>query len=107
MTRKGLVNTGVLAVKQPLLPDNVRSKKVIIIGAGPSGLAAARQLQNFGTQVNILDPYTSISAAASVHSSQASHHSSTPTSVHQTNCASSPGSSSTSITCQINSSSAS
>lgn len=86
MTRKGLINTGVLAVKQPLLPERYRSvsvlvftwswhnsahlylyvkdstpnvlsflqKNVIIIGAGASGLAAARQLQNFGTQVKIL-----------------------------------------------------
>uniref|UniRef100_A0A3Q2CQ89 [histone-H3]-N(6),N(6)-dimethyl-L-lysine(4) FAD-dependent demethylase n=1 Tax=Cyprinodon variegatus TaxID=28743 RepID=A0A3Q2CQ89_CYPVA len=55
MTRKGLINTGVLAVKQPLLPEKHRPKKVIIIGAGASGLAAARQLQNFGTQVVVLE----------------------------------------------------
>ncbi|MED6242830.1 Lysine-specific histone demethylase 1B [Ataeniobius toweri] len=55
MTRKGLVNTGVLAVKQPLLPEKYCSKKVIVIGAGASGLAAARQLQNFGTQVVVLE----------------------------------------------------
>ncbi|XP_032436131.1 lysine-specific histone demethylase 1B isoform X1 [Xiphophorus hellerii] len=55
MTRKGLINTGVLAVKQPLLPERYRSKKVIVIGAGAAGLAAARQLQNFGTQVVLLE----------------------------------------------------
>uniref|UniRef100_A0A667XLQ7 [histone-H3]-N(6),N(6)-dimethyl-L-lysine(4) FAD-dependent demethylase n=1 Tax=Myripristis murdjan TaxID=586833 RepID=A0A667XLQ7_9TELE len=55
MTRKGLINTGVLAVKQPLLPEKHRSKNVIVIGAGASGLAAARQLQNFGTQVVVLE----------------------------------------------------
>uniref|UniRef100_A0A3Q1EZ62 [histone-H3]-N(6),N(6)-dimethyl-L-lysine(4) FAD-dependent demethylase n=1 Tax=Acanthochromis polyacanthus TaxID=80966 RepID=A0A3Q1EZ62_9TELE len=55
MTRKGLINTGVLAVKRPLLPERYRSKNVIVIGAGPSGLAAARQLHNFGTQVVVLE----------------------------------------------------
>ncbi|XP_041868041.1 lysine-specific histone demethylase 1B isoform X2 [Melanotaenia boesemani] len=55
MTRKGLINTGVLAVKRPLLPERSCSKNVIIIGAGASGLAAARQLQNFGTQVVVLE----------------------------------------------------
>ncbi|KAK5615923.1 hypothetical protein CRENBAI_020033 [Crenichthys baileyi] len=44
--------------------------------------------------------FTKDSPAASVQYSQAPHHSSTPTSVHQTCCASSPCSSSTSITCQ-------
>uniref|UniRef100_A0A3Q3NRV8 Amine oxidase n=1 Tax=Labrus bergylta TaxID=56723 RepID=A0A3Q3NRV8_9LABR len=57
MTRKGLINTGVLAVKRPLLPEKYCSvsRNVIIIGAGASGLAAARQLQNFGTQVMVLE----------------------------------------------------
>uniref|UniRef100_A0A3Q3R0G8 [histone-H3]-N(6),N(6)-dimethyl-L-lysine(4) FAD-dependent demethylase n=1 Tax=Monopterus albus TaxID=43700 RepID=A0A3Q3R0G8_MONAL len=55
MTRKGLINTGVLAVTRPLLPERFHSKNVIIIGAGASGLAAARQLQNFGTQVVVLE----------------------------------------------------
>lgn len=81
MTRKGLINTGVLAVSRPLLPERYRTvsvlglnnhtaaanaciyshsasshlqKNVIIVGAGASGLAAARQLQNFGTQASIL-----------------------------------------------------
>ncbi|KAM9776107.1 lysine-specific histone demethylase 2 isoform 3-T3 [Syngnathus typhle] len=55
MTRKGLINTGVLAVQRPLLPEKYRAENVIVIGAGASGLAAARQLHNFGTQVLVLE----------------------------------------------------
>ncbi|XP_046875001.1 lysine-specific histone demethylase 1B isoform X1 [Hypomesus transpacificus] len=55
MTRKGLINTGVLSVQQALLPKRYHNKNVIVIGAGASGLAASRQLQNFGMQVVILE----------------------------------------------------
>ncbi|XP_073938919.1 lysine-specific histone demethylase 2 isoform X4 [Castor canadensis] len=55
MTRKGLINTGVLTVgaDQYLLPKDYHNKSVIVIGAGPAGLAAARQLHNFGIKLGI------------------------------------------------------
>uniref|UniRef100_A0A8D2J4D3 L-amino-acid oxidase n=1 Tax=Varanus komodoensis TaxID=61221 RepID=A0A8D2J4D3_VARKO len=57
MTRKGLINTGVLLVNpdQPLLPKEYHNKSVIVVGAGPAGLAAARQLHNFGIKVVVLE----------------------------------------------------
>uniref|UniRef100_A0A5F5PNN8 Lysine demethylase 1B n=1 Tax=Equus caballus TaxID=9796 RepID=A0A5F5PNN8_HORSE len=57
MTRKGLINTGVLSVSpdQHLLPKDYHNKSVIIVGAGPAGLAAARQLHNFGIKVTVLE----------------------------------------------------
>ncbi|RXN13441.1 lysine-specific histone demethylase 1B [Labeo rohita] len=52
MTRKGLINTGALQIKWPLLPES-QHNKVLVIGAGVAGLAAARQLQNFGMQLGL------------------------------------------------------
>ncbi|XP_010167775.1 lysine-specific histone demethylase 1B isoform X2 [Antrostomus carolinensis] len=57
MTRKGLINTGILSVSpdQYLLPKEYHNKSVFIVGAGAAGLAAARQLHNFGIKVIVLE----------------------------------------------------
>ncbi|XP_010179934.1 PREDICTED: lysine-specific histone demethylase 1B isoform X2 [Mesitornis unicolor] len=57
MTRKGLINTGILSVSPDhyLLPKEYHNKSVIIVGAGAAGLAAARQLHNFGIKVIVLE----------------------------------------------------
>ncbi|XP_070534432.1 lysine-specific histone demethylase 2-like [Ptychodera flava] len=56
LTKKGLVNVGILP--QPLnaiLPQKCNQEKVIVIGAGIAGLAAARQLSYSGIKVQILE----------------------------------------------------
>ncbi|XP_054237763.1 lysine-specific histone demethylase 2 isoform X2 [Indicator indicator] len=57
MSRKGLINTGILSVSPDhyLLPKEYHNKSVIIVGAGAAGLAAARQLHNFGVKVIVLE----------------------------------------------------
>ncbi|GAB1298143.1 Lysine-specific histone demethylase 1B [Apodemus speciosus] len=56
MTRKGLINTGVLTVGagQHLLPKHYHNKSVLVVGAGPAGLAAASNCITLG-YVTILE----------------------------------------------------
>ena len=70
LTRAGYVNVGFVAELPrplPFSPTNCTSgkgNKVVIVGAGPSALAAAYHLRNFGYNVSAC--FTDVSNAESV-----------------------------------------
>ena len=49
-----MVNFGHLTIEKPLI-SNIKRERIIIIGAGPSGVAAASQLTHFGFDVQVIE----------------------------------------------------
>uniref|UniRef100_A0A6B0VG90 Putative lysine-specific histone demethylase 1 n=2 Tax=Ixodes ricinus TaxID=34613 RepID=A0A6B0VG90_IXORI len=55
-TARGLINHGALVPPGGcLLPPACLQKNVLVVGAGPAGLAAARHLHNLGVRVTVLE----------------------------------------------------
>eukprot|EP00116_Pleurobrachia_bachei_P000905 sb/3461167/ len=58
LTQRGIINTGVLPLTvdpDTFLISPERKPSIVVVGAGISGLAAARQLHMFGYQVKVLE----------------------------------------------------